>query len=70
MTSANDSAELPRKTVALVKRGDVESYELEQVELRRPKDDEVVIRVDAVALCGSDITLYKWNDLAKVRIQK
>ena len=71
MTSVADitRASVPQiQTLALIKRSDVESYELERVLLREPQEDEVVIRVDAVALCGSDIAQYKWNDFAKVFI--
>lgn len=67
MTSHDDvTAEVPRKSLVLIKRDDVKSFQLETVPLRQLEDDEVLIRVDAVALCGSDILLYNWNDLAKV----
>ena len=56
----------PRQMKALVKREDRESYVLETVDVEQPSDDEVLIRVDAVAICGSDIALYRWNDLARV----
>jgi 2-desacetyl-2-hydroxyethyl bacteriochlorophyllide A dehydrogenase len=57
---------LPTTMQALVKRQPGESYSLETVEVRSPKEDEVLICVDAVALCGSDIELYKWTEAAKV----
>uniref|UniRef100_A0A0B7BHM8 Enoyl reductase (ER) domain-containing protein n=1 Tax=Arion vulgaris TaxID=1028688 RepID=A0A0B7BHM8_9EUPU len=31
-----------------------------------PGDGEVLIKVDAVAICGSDIALYKWDNVARV----
>ena len=31
-----------------------------------PVDDEVLIKVDSVAICGSDIALYKWTAVAQV----
>ena len=30
-----------------------------------PQPDEVLVRVQYVAICGSDINLYKWNDIAQ-----
>ena len=31
-----------------------------------PKDDEVLIKIDSVAICGSDIALYQWSQVAQV----
>jgi len=70
MTSVDNVTAVPVQTLALVKRNDGVSYELEKVLLRQLEDDEVLIRCDAVSLCGSDIALYKWNDLAKVGLIK
>lgn len=50
---------------ALVKREKAESYKMEELPVPVPQDDEVLIRVDLVAICGSDIALYKWNDTAR-----
>nr|CAB3266482.1 sorbitol dehydrogenase-like [Phallusia mammillata] len=50
----------------LVKRTEEEGYEIEQAPTPQPTEDEVLIRVTKVAICGSDINLYKWNDVAKV----
>ena len=30
-----------------------------------PKDDEVLVKCQYVAICGSDINLYKWNEVAQ-----
>ena len=30
-----------------------------------PKGDEVLIRIDSVAICGSDIALYNWSEVAQ-----
>ena len=38
----------------------------EEVPVPDPVGDEVLIEVALVAICGSDIALYKWNDVAKV----
>ena len=31
-----------------------------------PVKDKVLIKVDKVAICGSDINLFMWNEIAKV----
>ena len=31
-----------------------------------PLGDEVLIKVDSVAICGSDIALYNWSEVAQV----
>ena len=31
-----------------------------------PVGDEVLIKVDSVAICGSDIALYNWSEVAQV----
>jgi threonine dehydrogenase-like Zn-dependent dehydrogenase len=31
-----------------------------------PKGDEVLLKVEKVAICGSDIALYTWNEMAQV----
>ena len=50
----------------LVKRDPVEGFELIQnAEVPVPKSDEVLIKCQYVAICGSDINLYKWNDTAQ-----
>lgn len=50
----------------LVKRDPVEGYEWSREEVPQPEDDEVLIKVSKVAICGSDISLYKWNETAQV----
>lgn len=47
---------------ALVKRKEVESYECMEVLVPRPSEGELLVRVRKVALCGTDIQKYKWNE--------
>jgi threonine 3-dehydrogenase len=44
---------------------------LDLVEVPIPdiRPDEVLLRVEATALCGSDVHFYKWDDFAQKRIQ-
>lgn len=56
---------VPAKQQALVKTREGEGYELTTMDVAEPQQDEVLIRVEAVSICGSDIVLYKWTDAAK-----
>jgi len=51
---------------AVVKTKPVEGYEFVTMPIPEPKEDEVLIKVSRVSICGSDVNLYKWNDVAKV----
>ena len=52
---------------ALVKESPSEGYEL-KYDMKIPdiEEDEVLFKVERVAICGSDIALYLWNEVAKV----
>ena len=59
---------MAQKTMkTMVKEEEVEGYILKDLPIPEPVGDEVLIKVDAVAICGSDIALYKWTPIAKVR---
>lgn len=51
---------------ALVKTKEGKSFEYLDVPIPEPSGDEVLIKVDAVSVCGSDINLYTWNQVAQV----
>lgn len=51
---------------ALVKTKEGKSFEYLDVPIPEPSGDEVLIKVDAVSVCGSDINLYSWNQVAQV----
>ena len=53
---------LPQRTIRLVKDEAVASYELREVPLPTPQGDELLVQVGKVALCGTDISLYQWNN--------
>merc|ERR1719483_1440797 len=58
---------IPLKMKALVKDKEDVSYSyITDMDVPCPGDGEVLIKVDCVAICGSDIILYNWTDLAKV----
>lgn len=51
---------------ALIKEKPEQGYELKNIELPDVEPDEVLFKVEKVAICGSDIALYLWNEVAKV----
>ncbi|XP_068216406.1 L-threonine 3-dehydrogenase-like [Palaemon carinicauda] len=57
---------LPREMNCLLKDSEAEGYQLVKRPVPSPGPGDVVIRVDRVALCGSDINLWKWNETARV----
>lgn len=38
---------------------------LKNIEIPKPKEDEVLIKVKAAAICGTDIHVYNWNNWAQ-----
>lgn len=55
---------IPEKMKALVKDKACPSYSYVDMDVPEPGDGEVLIRVDCVAICGSDIPLYNWDSIA------
>ena len=55
-----------QSTKALVKEKAEEGYELKDVPIPQLESDEILFKVEKVAICGSDIPLYVWNEVAKV----
>ena len=56
------AAPLPKTTRRLVKENPQSSYELKEVPLPALQGDELLVKVGKVALCGTDISLYQWNN--------
>jgi threonine 3-dehydrogenase len=44
-------------------------FDLAEVEIPRIGPDEVLVKVEATALCGSDIHFYNWDDFAQKRLR-
>jgi threonine 3-dehydrogenase len=42
--------------------------ELVEIPVPEPKDDEVLVRVHAASICGTDIHMLEWNEWAEARI--
>jgi threonine 3-dehydrogenase len=54
---------------ALVKHARAEGARLEQVPVPSPKAGEVLVKVTATAICGTDVHIYQWNKWAQGRIK-
>jgi threonine 3-dehydrogenase len=54
---------------ALMKTGSEPGAELREVAVPEPGPDEVLIRVKATAICGTDIHIYSWDQYAQERIK-
>ncbi len=52
----------PGSMKALVKQTAGKSYTYTEVPVVPPQGDELLVKVSKVALCGSDISLYQWNN--------
>ena len=55
-------ADFPKCMKALVKEKPGQSYEYKDVPVPHPNEGELLVKVHKVALCGTDIQKYKWNE--------
>jgi threonine 3-dehydrogenase len=58
------------KMLAVWKSEPKEGLEIKDAPVPRIKDDEVLIKVKAASICGTDIHIYKWDQWAQQRIGK
>ncbi|XP_069976558.1 L-threonine 3-dehydrogenase isoform X2 [Penaeus vannamei] len=57
---------VPSQMKCLVKETEKEGYDLVTRPVPKAGPGDVIIKIDKVSICGSDINLWKWNDVAKV----
>ncbi|CAD5126036.1 DgyrCDS14211 [Dimorphilus gyrociliatus] len=63
----SNEQEIPDRMYGLVKTKDEIGYDFdENMIVPHPIEDEVLIKVESVSLCGSDLVLWNWTDAAKV----
>ena len=55
---------------AIVKTRMAPGAELWDVEMPRPKPDEVLVKVKATSICGTDVHIYNWDSAAQVYLKR
>jgi threonine 3-dehydrogenase len=60
--------QVPATMRALVKASPAAGAELRDVAVPVPGDGELLIRVEAASLCGTDLHIYRWDDWAESRL--
>ena len=53
---------IPKVMKALIKEEETTSYYYKEVPVPSPQEGDLLVKVKKVALCGSDISLYQWNE--------
>jgi threonine 3-dehydrogenase len=54
---------------AVRKRERAAGLVLEDVPVPVPREDEVLVRVEAASICGTDLHIFRWDDWARHRIE-
>ena len=60
---------IPKTMMAVVKTKPAAGAELISIDVPEIKPDEVLVKVSATAICGTDAHIYHWNPWAKKRIK-
>jgi len=60
---------MPSTMRALVKREATQGIWMEDVPIPRPGTNEVLIRLEKTAICGTDLHIYKWDNWAQRTIK-
>ena len=58
------------KMKAIIKTVPHPGLEMASVDIPAVQDDEVLIKVIAASICGTDLHIYKWNPWAEERIKR
>jgi len=67
-TAGSVDLRIPRTMRALVKVRPEAGAELREVPIPRPGPGELLIRLEAVSLCGTDLHIYRWDEWAQSRL--
>ena len=60
---------MPEKMRAVAKTKDSPGAELIETDIPKIKDDEVLVKVKATSICGSDVHIYNWDPWAQSRVK-
>ncbi len=63
-------ADLSYKMKAIIKAAPHPGLEMASASIPSPGNDDVLIKIRAVSVCGTDLHIYKWNDWAQMRIKR
>ena len=55
---------------AIIKCSPEPGYEFRRVPVPKPQPNEVLLRIERAAICGTDILLYKWDPLTHWMLEK
>ena len=53
---------------AIRKRGPEPGLALEEIAVPVPREDEVLVEVEAASVCGTDLHIFRWDAWAQHRI--
>jgi threonine 3-dehydrogenase len=57
------------KMIAVMKKERAAGAELVEVDIPQIKDDEVLVKVKACSICGTDVHIYTWDEWSQKRIK-
>ena len=60
---------MSEKMLAVMKKERAPGAELVEVDIPRIKPDEVLVKVKATSICGTDAHIYNWDEWAQSRIK-
>lgn len=60
---------LPETMKAIVKTGPYPGLQMSSVNVPSIKHNEILVKIRAVSICGTDLHIYKWNSWAQERIK-
>ena len=60
---------MPEKMLAVMKKERAPGAELVEVDIPNLKPDEVLVKVKATSICGTDAHIYNWDEWAQSRIK-
>ena len=67
--SAAESATLPKTMRAIVKEKAAPGLVLREVPVPQIGPNDLLIKIEATSICGTDLHIYNWNDWAQNRIK-
>jgi threonine 3-dehydrogenase len=64
------AGDLMEKMVSVWKSEPKEGFEIKEAEVPKINDDEVLVKVKATSICGTDLHIFKWDQWAAERVGK